>query len=66
MVRVIKSERMNADVKYIEAAGLSTDVKPTNEIMTGSLFTEVDTGKVFAYGEGDPGQWYMIKDAPMS
>lgn len=33
---------------YIEAAGLSTDTKPT-DFATGSIFTEVDTGKVFLF-----------------
>lgn len=64
MVRVLKNERMTADESYIEAAGLSTDDKPAREIVTGSIFREVDTGKVYAFAEGNPGQWYMIKDGP--
>ncbi len=36
---------------YIEAAGLSTDVKPTGTIITGSLFFETDTGKMYVYNE---------------
>lgn len=65
MVRVLKSDRLNADVRYIEAAGLSTDDKPTSGVATGSLFQEVNTGKVYAFAEGDPGNWYMIKDGPV-
>lgn len=35
---------------YMEFAGLSTDTKPTDDdIATGSIFIEVDTGKVFFY-----------------
>lgn len=33
---------------YGEFAGLSTDEKPA-DTATGSVFTEVDTGKVFLY-----------------
>ena len=36
---------------YIEAAGLSTDSKPDVNIVSGSLFMEVDTGKVYVYDE---------------
>ena len=35
--------------EYIEMAGLSTDSKPTGKFATGSIFTEVDTGKVYLY-----------------
>jgi hypothetical protein len=35
--------------KYNEFAGTSLDTKPTNGIGTGSIFIEVDTGKVFFY-----------------
>ena len=33
---------------YFEYAGLSTDAKPT-DCKTGSIFVEVDTGKVFFF-----------------
>lgn len=47
---------------YIEFAGLSTDSKPIqNDIITGSLFLEVDTGDVFAYDEETAGgTWHKI------
>lgn len=35
--------------EYIEMAGLSTDSKPTGKFANGSIFTEVDTGKVYFY-----------------
>lgn len=38
-------------LKYYEFAGLSTDTKPTANVGTGSIFVEVDTGKVFFYNE---------------
>ena len=34
---------------YVEIAGLSTDSKPTENIATGSIFVEVDTGKVYFF-----------------
>lgn len=37
--------------KYNEFAGTSLDTKPTNGVGTGSIFVEVDTGKVFFYNE---------------
>ena len=46
--------------KYFEYAGLSTDEKPQrDDIITGSLFLEVDTGDVYAYDE-DGGSWSQI------
>lgn len=38
-------------VTYVEMSGLSTDTKPTEGIMTGSLFMEVNTGDVYAFDE---------------
>ena len=35
--------------RYVELAGLSTDTKPTGPFLTGSVFLEVDTGKVYLY-----------------
>ena len=47
----------NNERNYIlEYSGLSTDTKPTSleSIANGSLFFEIDTGKVYAYdAEGD-------------
>jgi hypothetical protein len=39
------------DQKYVEYAGLSTDTKPTEGLITGSQFIEVDTGKIFFFNE---------------
>lgn len=38
---------------YGEWSGKSTDTKPTDNVATGSIFTEVDTGKVFFYDAED-------------
>ena len=62
MVRIIVSmpyANVNNRNKYIEAAGLSTDTKPTDWIITGSLFFEVDTGKIFAFDE-ESAEWNEI------
>lgn len=42
-------ETTYANGRYHEFSGLSTDTKPTLDIGTGSIFTEVDTGKVFFF-----------------
>lgn len=47
------------NLNYIEAAGLSTDAKPSAGLVTGSLFMEVDTGKVYAFDEVGA-QWHEI------
>ena len=51
MIRVIVNQPFVEDKNYIEAAGLSTDTKPTGTIITGSLFMEADTGDVYVYEE---------------
>lgn len=61
MVRVIVDQVYTEDGKrYIEAAGLSTDSKPTENLITGSLFLEADTGDVYAFAEGDSPAWNQI------
>lgn len=60
--QVLTNSEPNSDVafvNYIEAAGLSTDTKPEDNIATGSLFLEVDTGDVYAFDE-DGGTWGQI------
>jgi hypothetical protein len=56
MVRGILSEWVGVSdeggpLYYGEYFGLSTDTKPTDGIVTGSKFTEVDTGKVYLFDE---------------
>ena len=50
-VRWINSETHVPDKYYIEAVGLSTDSKPTANIVTGSVFIELNpsTSTVKAY-----------------
>ena len=51
MVRVIVDQPFADGKRYIEAAGLSTDSKPTDDIITGSVFVEADTGKAYLFNE---------------
>ena len=56
MVRVLISNPIEqyfgeGSKRYVEFAGTSADIKPTDRVATGSIFTEVDTGKVFFYNE---------------
>ena len=46
--------------RFIKAAGLSTEPKPISNVVTGSLFLEVDTGDVYARNEeGSSGEEWM-------
>ena len=51
MVRILTDNAFEGQYRYIEAAGLSTDSKPTERIVTGSKFHEVDTGIDYAFDE---------------
>lgn len=51
MVREITVKAFDYDQQYIQYAGLSTDTKPTEGLVTGSTFVEVDTGKVYLFDE---------------
>lgn len=41
----------------VDWAGESSETKPTENMVSGSTFWEVDTGKVFAFGDIS-GQWF--------
>ena len=60
MVRNIVEKTFVGQKKYIEAFGLSTDDKPTVNIVTGSKFTEVDTGDVYLFDETSTGTWTKV------
>ena len=51
MIRNVVERVFTPTLKYIEAFGLSTDTKPTSGIITGSKFTEVDTGIEYCFDE---------------
>ena len=58
-IRELVHDYVTGDTAYVELAGLSTDTKPIDQIVTGSIFVEVDTGKVYFFDEeGDAGsEW---------
>lgn len=56
MVRILVDQKFEGDKHYIEATGLSTDTKPTDSIITGSVFVEVDTTKAYFFDE-ESGEW---------
>lgn len=60
MVRNIVEQAFVGQKKYVEAYGLSTDDKPTANIVTGSKFTEVDTGDVYLFDETSTGTWTKV------
>ena len=64
MVRAIKSRLFASGLKHAEIYGLSTDSKPTGGLVTGSKFTEVDTGAVYLYDETNDGTWYLFQNGP--
>ena len=45
--------------KILEMRGLSTDTKPTEGILNGTVFLEMDTGKVFIFNF-DSTQWIEL------
>jgi hypothetical protein len=51
MVRILVQDGFDDNKDYIEAAGLSTDTKPTGNFVTGSMFLAVDTAEVYYYDE---------------
>lgn len=61
MVRILVEDLFTPEgSRYIEAAGLSTDDKPEDNIVTGSKFTEVDTGDEYRFNEaGDAGSKWV-------
>ena len=59
MIRNLVENSFTGEMKYIEAAGLSTDSKPTSGIVTGSVFIEVNTGKVYLFDEAS-GSWQEV------
>ena len=60
MVRMTNYQYINHEQIYREYAVISTDTKPTEGIITGSLFMEADTGDVYVYDETGGGAWTKI------
>ena len=51
MVRATFIGNNDGQSAYMELTGLSTDSKPTTGLFNGSIFVEVNTGKVFFFNE---------------
>ena len=66
MIRILVDRAFTGDLHYQEIAGLSTDEKPTTGIVTGSMFTEADTGDVYMFAEGDSPAWGKVKAGPQA
>ena len=62
MIRIIVDRPYENGKRFIKAAGLSTDNKPTDGIITGSRFLEVDYGieKIF---DEENGVWNFFQGA---
>lgn len=52
----ITLEKIIGDKRYIEVSCTSSETKPTTDIATGSIASEVDTGKVCFYN-ATAGEW---------
>lgn len=58
-VRVLEEKIYDGTLRYIEAYGISTDTKPTENVINGSTFIEVDTSKVYFFNE-DASVWEQV------
>ena len=64
MIRILVERSFADGLKYIEGACIADDTKPTSGIVTGSRFTEADTGDVYMFAEGDSPAWNKIASGP--
>lgn len=64
MIRKMVDRYFDEETKYVEMFGLSTDDKPVTGLITGSKFTEVDTGDVYLFDEeGETGhEWFLVQN----
>ena len=60
MIRTLVERTFSGDLKYVEMFGKSTDSKPVAGIITGSKFTEVNTGDVYLFDESGDGTWTKV------
>ena len=61
MIREFVNQVFIGDYSYREYFGLSGDTKPTTaKIITGSKFTEVDTGDVYLFDEVGK-EWHKVQ-----
>jgi hypothetical protein len=60
MIRKLVDRVFDQEKKYAEMFGKSTDSKPLTGLVTGSKFTEVDTGDVYLFDETGDGTWTKV------
>lgn len=60
MIRKLVDRYYEGEKRYVEMFGLSTDSKPVTDLVTGSKFTEVDTGDVYLFAETSDGTWTKV------
>lgn len=60
MIRKLVDRYFDQEKKYVEMFGKSTDNKPLTGLVTGSKFTEVDTGDVYLFDESGDGTWTKV------
>lgn len=51
MLRITDEKIMSGGKRLIEVYGLSTDDKPTTDVMQGSVFIEIDTSYAYFFNE---------------
>ena len=49
MITIYREEGMTKEGQELEYRGLSTDDKPTENVTNGSIFIEIDTGKIYMF-----------------
>ena len=59
MITYMKDKLYSGGGQLVEIACLSTDTKPVENILTGSLALEVDTGDVYAF-DSVSSTWHKI------
>lgn len=55
-VRILEESIMQDNKRYIYAAGKSTDTRPKDNLVTGSIYLAVDTGEAHFFDE-ESGKW---------
>lgn len=60
MIRIVVDRMFTDGKRYQEMYGLSTEDKPVANLITGSKFTEVNTGDVYLFDETSTGTWTKV------
>lgn len=60
MIRKLVDRYYTENKKYVEMFGLSSDDKPLTGLVTGSKFTEVNSGDVYLFDETGDGTWTKV------